>query len=143
MASPLDRGGRLSDPLVLDLALAGARAALGVGLLVAPGAVASMIVGDAARSPGARLLSRAAGVRDVSMAVVSIWALDRPDDLPRTHRLHAVVDACDAVAGVLAFRHLTPTGKAFAVLGGSSSALTGFVQSRRWRHWSGNTGTVA
>ncbi|MEO1061540.1 MAG: hypothetical protein AAFZ07_08995 [Actinomycetota bacterium] len=133
MASPRDRGGPLSDPLTLDLALAGARAALGVGLLLAPGAVASMIVGDAARSPGAKLLSRAAGVRDMSMAVVSIWALDRPDDLPRTHRLHAIVDACDAAAGVVAFRHLTPLGRAFAVVGGSSSALTGYVQSRRWR----------
>mgnify|MGYP001815353883 CR=1 FL=1 len=143
MASPLDRGGRLSDPLTIDLALAGARAALGVGLLVAPGSFASIIVGDAARSPGAKLLSRAAGVRDVSMAVVSIWALDRPDDLPRTHRLHAIVDACDAAAGVMAFRHLTPVGKAFAVLGGSSSAITGYVQSRRWRHSTDGAGAAA
>ncbi len=143
MASPLERGGRLSDPLTIDLALAGARAALGVGLLVAPGPLASVIVGDAARTPGAKLLSRAAGVRDVSMAVVSIWALDRPDDLPRTHRLHAIVDACDAMAGALAFRHLTPIGRVFAVLGGSSSAATGFVQSLRWRRSADGAGAAA
>ena len=101
-----------------------------------------MLVGDAARAPGAKLLSRAAGVRDVSMAVVSIWALDRPDDLPRTHRLHAVVDGCDALAGAFAYRSLTPLGRVFALLGGSSSALTGVVQSFRWRNH-GRTRTTA
>ena len=120
-----------------------ARAAVGLALLVAPGRTAAVVVGDAAHRPGTKLLSRATGVRDVAMAVGTIWALDRPDDLPRTHRMHAVVDACDAAAGVLSFRSLTPTGRAFALLGGTTSAVTGFVQSQRWRRELADDGVTA
>lgn len=128
----------LPDPLHVDLSIAAIRGAFGIALLAAPGTVIALLAGRDARSPAAKVMARAAGVRDIAMAVTTVWALDRPADLARTSRLHAVVDATDAAAGLVAFRRLTPLGRTFAVLGGSSSAAVGWWQSQRWRERYGN-----
>ncbi|MEM9034018.1 MAG: hypothetical protein AAGA99_17215 [Actinomycetota bacterium] len=143
MSAPARRLDALPDPLTVDLSIAAVRAAFGVALFATPGLVISVLAGGEARSPGAKLLARAAGVRDIAMAVSTVWALDRPADLSRTSRLHAVVDATDAAAGVLAFKHLTPLGRTFALLGGSSSAAVGWLQSQRWRERYGPQGSSA
>jgi hypothetical protein len=143
MPTPGERLEALPDPLHVDLGIAAVRATFGVALLVAPGAVLQLLAGPEASTPGGRLMARAAGVRDLAMAVGSVWALDRPADLRRTNRLHAVVDAGDAVAGALAFPHLSPLGRLFALAGGTSAALTGFVQAERWHRRYGPQGSDA
>lgn len=139
MPSPSERLEAFSDPLCADLGMAAVRGAFGIALLAAPGAVLRLLAGSQAGTPGARFMARAVGARDLAMAVGSVWALDRPADLRRTNRLHAAVDASDAVAAALAYPHLSRLGRVFALAGGTSAAITGLVQAERWHRQYGRT----
>ncbi len=127
------------DPLHVDLVAASLRAGVGLALLVAPRAAAGLLVGGDAVRPGTEVMARAAGIRDLALALHAVWALDRPADLGRTHRLHAVVDAADALTAVAAARHLTPAGRWAAAIGGAASAAVGLVLAREWRAQAGTT----
>ena len=107
---------------------AAGRVAIGTALLVAPQAVTKGWVGSSSSTPGAKLLGRGLGVRDLMLGLGVINALDRGD--PRAQdwvRASALADVGDAVATVLAFRHL-PKWSRFGVLAiATGAAVAGFV----------------
>ena len=107
---------------------AAGRVGIGAALLVAPQAVTRGWIGAAGALPGAKLLGRGLGVRDLMLGLGVINALDRGD--PRAQdwvRASAVADVGDAVATVLAYRHL-PKRSRFGVLAiATGAAVAGFV----------------
>ncbi len=107
---------------------AAGRVAIGAALLVAPQAVTRGWVGPGGAAPGGRLLGRSIGVRDLALGLGVLAALDRGDPSARDWvRAAAVADVGDAVATVLAFRHL-PKRSRFGVLAiAAGAAVAGFV----------------
>ena len=107
---------------------AAGRVAIGTALLVAPQVVTRGWTGPTGALPGAKLLGRGLGVRDLMLGLGVINALDRGD--PRAQdwvRASALADVGDAVATVLAFRHL-PKRSRFGVLAiATGAAVAGFV----------------
>ena len=107
---------------------AAGRVAIGTALLVAPQVVTRGWTGPTGALPGAKLLGRGLGVRDLMLGLGVINALDRGD--PRAQdwvRASALADVGDAVATVLAFRHL-PKASRFGVLAlATGAAVAGFV----------------
>jgi hypothetical protein len=107
---------------------AAGRVAIGAALLLAPQAVTRAWTGPTGALPGARLLGRGLGVRDLALGLGVIGALDRGD--PRTRdwvRASAVADVGDALATVLAYRHLPKRSRFGVLLLASGAALAGFV----------------
>lgn len=107
---------------------AAGRVAIGAALLVAPQAVTRGWVGPSGAAPGGRLLGRSIGVRDLALGLGVLAAFDRGDPRARDWvRAAAVADVGDAVATVLAFRHL-PKRSRFGVLAlAAGAAVAGFV----------------
>ena len=107
---------------------AAGRVAIGTALLAAPQLVTRGWVGADGSTAGGKLLARGLGARDLVLGLGVINALDRGDPGARDWvRASALADVGDAVATVLAFRHL-PKRSAFGVLliaGGA--AVAGFV----------------
>jgi len=116
------------DHRALARITAAGRVAIGAALLTVPGTVTRSWTGPAAEHPGARLLGRAVGARDLTLGLGVLGALDRGD--PRAAdwiRASAAADVGDAVATVLAYR-LLPRGRRFLVLAlATGAAVTGFV----------------
>jgi hypothetical protein len=99
---------------------ASGRVVIGVVFALFPGPVLSGLVGrELSRSPGVRLLGRMVGLRDAIIGAGGLAALDRGDGDHAAVRpwmsYGAVADAGDALAVLLAYRHL-PKRKRFAVL---------------------------
>lgn len=107
---------------------ASGRVAVGTALLVVPGAVTRGWIGPTGAAPGARLLGRGLGVRDLTLGLGVLGALGRGDPRARDWiRASAVADGGDAVATVLAYRHL-PRRARFGVLAlAAGAAALGFV----------------
>jgi hypothetical protein len=108
--------------------IAAGRVVVGVALLAAPGLVAGNWAGEVGAEPGAKLLARAVGARDLVLGLGVLAALERGDPQAAAWvRAAAVADAGDAAATFLAYRHL-PRVKRFGVLVlAAGSAGTGFV----------------
>jgi hypothetical protein len=107
---------------------AAGRVAIGTALLVVPRAVTRGWIGEAGGAPGAKLLARGVGGRDLILGLGVINALDRGD--PRAQdwvRASALADGADAVATVLAFRHLPRRARFGVLLLAGGAAVTGFV----------------
>ena len=112
---------------VARIAAAG-RVAVGAALLVVPGAVLKGWTGPLGHQPAAKVLGRSIGVRDVALGWGVLTALDRGDPRARDWvRGAAAADVGDAVATVMAYRHL-PKRSRFAVLVlATGAAVAGFV----------------
>ena len=105
-----------SVPRRLARIVAVARIAVGGTALAAPTVVLRPWVGDLAGSPGARLLARTMGGRDLALGIGSLRALGVDDAEARPWvALAGMADAVDATVTVLAFRRL-PTRARWAVL---------------------------
>lgn len=88
--------------------IAGLRIGIGGGLLVLPGLATRIWAGPVADTPTARLLARAIGARDLFLGARLL--IDGQAGRPTAALLQAGVaaDAADALAAVLAARHLSP-----------------------------------
>jgi hypothetical protein len=107
---------------------AAGRVAIGAALLVAPQLVTRGWIGPPGGAPGAKLLARGLGTRDLVLGLGVIGALDRGDPrAPDWVRAGAVADVGDAVATVLAFRHLPPLSRYGVLLLAGGAAVAGFV----------------
>jgi len=107
---------------------AAGRVVIGTALLVAPQAVTRGWTGPPGGLPGAKLLGRGLGVRDLMLGLGVINALDRGD--PRAQdwvRASALADVGDAVATVLAYRHLPKRSRFGILLLAGGAAVAGFV----------------
>ena len=99
-------------------AIAAGRMVIGAALMAAPTAARGWIGGDAQR-PGAQVLCRALGARDVILGGLTLHVIDRPGVGSRTVATGAVADAVD-FAATLAVRNRLP-----AVAATGSLALAG------------------
>lgn len=114
-----------------DLArlLGAGRVAIGGILLVAPGTAASW-AGSAAADPGAKMLTRAAGIRDLLLGALLLRALDQRAPVRTLLLCGAVADGVDLVATVTTFRHLPRRTRVVAVGAAAGAVLTGWTLSR-------------
>ena len=104
---------------LLIRAIAAARIALGTAATLAPGQ-ALRAAGFEPADPGARILARLAGVRDIGLGATVLWAGEDAGMLKRAAVAGAAVDAGDSVSFGLAL--IRREGVDRAALGGSISA---------------------
>jgi hypothetical protein len=90
----------------LAVGLAGARIAIGVMSLLAPGVVGRAMTGRDGAIGGTRLFARMLGARDLGLGLGVLVALDRGAPVRGWLEVSAVVDGIDAGACLLARRHL-------------------------------------
>ncbi len=83
------------------------RVGLGTGLLLMPGFAGRIWIGEHADGPGTRVFARAIGARDVVLGSRALLSQREGLPLRRWMRLEVAIDVGDAVATVLASRHLT------------------------------------
>jgi len=110
--------------------LAGGRAALGLGLVVAPGPLASRWIGPLADRPAAQSLVRLIGVRDLVLGLIALHTLDHPEIGPRWQATCAMVDLVDAGATFAARRDLPTAGALGTVALAGNAAAVGLWCSR-------------
>src|SRR5918996_5005056 len=111
------------DARDLAVGLAGARIAIGVVSLLAPGVVGRAMMGPDADSGGTRLLLRVVGARDLTLGIGVLAALERNAPVRGWLRASAVVDGLDAAGSLLARRHLRATVFPAAVGAATAGAL--------------------
>jgi hypothetical protein len=90
----------MNVPRTLAAGLSLSRVAFGLNYLARPTAARSSWIGRAAKKPGAQVIIRSQGVRDVALGAGAISALVR-DDVPELRvwvAAHAVCDLVDLVA---------------------------------------------
>jgi hypothetical protein len=96
-------------PRDLAVGLAGARIAIGVVSLLAPGLVGRAMMGRKGNLGGTRLFLRVVGARDLALGIGVLAALDRDAPVRGWLRASAVVDGLDAAGCLVARHHLRPT----------------------------------
>ena len=90
----------------LAVSLAGARIAIGVVSLLAPGVVARTMTGRDGAEGGTRLFARMVGARDLALGLGLLVALNRGAPVRGWLEASAVVDGIDATACLLARDHI-------------------------------------
>ena len=111
--------------------LAGTRVAIGAALAAAPGLTTRGWIDAHAENPGAKLMARAAGGRDIGIGAGILWALTR-SDRPKRRRTAlrpwleaaAFADSVDMLATLAARRALSPRslGLGIGIAGASAAA---------------------
>jgi hypothetical protein len=109
--------------LAAGRAVAAGRVAAGVTLLLAPGRVSRAWVGDL--GPGATVLTRAVGIRDLVMGAIALHTVDHPQIGPRWVGTCALADAVDAAASLAARRALPAAGAVGVPVVGLGAAAVG------------------
>ena len=111
------------------------RIGLGAAVLAAPEAITSRWLGEGhARLPVAGALARSVGARDIAIGVAILATLDDSVVGPRVQAACAGVDGVDALATVIARKHLPRAGVLGTVAIAGGAALTGLYFSRRLAH---------
>lgn len=115
------------------IALSLGRAALGVGLLLAPGRVASGWVGDAGERDDVAVLARSVGIRDIVIGGGAAIALLGERPAARGWLLAAAGADLGDLAGTLAARGALPDSgvRITAALAGGSAAVSLLAAARR------------
>lgn len=119
------------DDRTLTATLAGLRAALGVGLVVAPGTLLRPWVGPVIDRPGARTLARAMGARDAALGVGALLALRHGSGVRGWLEGATLADLGDVAATVIGWRHLPSPGRALVLVSASSAVGLGVWLARR------------
>ena len=112
-------------------AAAGARTAIGVALLAAPGPAAKRWLGDVSERPGAQVAIAGLGARDLILGAGTLWALSGRRRDPRPWLIgSAVADTTDLVSAVRSREGLTTASFVGTVaIAGGSAALFAWLQS--------------
>jgi hypothetical protein len=115
--------GAVDATRILAGALAVNRILFGANYLVRPGSAEPSWIGRAARKPGAQVMIRSQGARDVALGLGALWALARGGDARAWMAAHAVSDGADAVATWAALDRLPRrrARRALAIAGGSTA----------------------
>jgi hypothetical protein len=116
------------------VALSLARVAFGAAFVAAPGVLKGWL-GDDAKRPATRAVIRAFGVRDLALGVAAYSAVSAGDQVgaQRMLQVGAACDAVDALATVVAFRHLPRAGALLTLATAVGAAATGFSLASRIR----------
>jgi hypothetical protein len=112
--------------------LAVGRALLGLVILAAPERVVAGWLGSQnARQPAVKDLARGMAARDIALGLATIRTLEDPVIGPRVQAACAAVDGIDALATVLARRHLPRRGVLGTVaVAGAAAAAGGYLAAR-------------
>jgi len=113
------------DPTALARQTAYGRIALGAALAVAPGLAARGWIGSASATPGARVLARGFGARDVAIGAGALMALNHGGPARDWMLAGALADFGDLAATLAAGRALPPLGR----FGVAALATSGAVLS--------------
>ena len=95
--------------------LAQARITLGVAAMLAPRRVVRMFYGPAADRAEVGAMARGFGAREVAVGLATLWGLETGQPVARWAWLNVTCDGTDALATVLAYRHL-PRWRRFGTL---------------------------
>jgi hypothetical protein len=109
---------------------AAARIVLGCTLVLAPGAVGRLWLGDGARGALVPGLLRVVGVRDLALGAAVLAARD-DGDRRRLLALCAVADAVDAVVSAVRVRRVAPAGGVVGAVAAAAGAAVGAAAARR------------
>lgn len=96
---------------MIATAIAGARVAMGVGFLVAPGRIGRGWIGDDADDAGTRVVLRALGVRDLVLGAGLLLALEHGRGARGWAEAGALADGVDAVATLAAGDRIPRRGR--------------------------------
>ena len=116
-----------------DMMRSGAWARIGFGaaMLALPGVMARGWIGADGASPGVKAIMRGLGVRDVILGLGQLYAADDGRDVQRWARLGMAADGVDALATLLAARHLRARNVVFlTAVAGSAVALQAWIVQR-------------
>jgi hypothetical protein len=86
--------------------LAAGRVVVGASLLFAPGLIGSRWIGDAARRREVKVITRAAGIRDLALGVGTLQALANGTPVRTWALMGGLSDAIDLGATVLVMRRI-------------------------------------
>jgi hypothetical protein len=88
-------------------------------------------IGDERKTFGARVITRAFGMREIALGVGTVLAVDH--DAPVRGWLEAgvLVDTTDALATLLAYRRLPRVGRTLVAGGAAAAAVTGARLARQ------------
>lgn len=115
--------------------LAAGRVGLGAAILCAPERVTSRWLGsENARRPALLDLARGMAARDVGLGLAAMQTLDDPLVGPRVQLACAFADGVDAVATLIARRHLPRGGALGTVAVAGAAACAGLYTSHRLAH---------
>lgn len=115
----------------LAVSLAGARLAIGVASLLAPGLVGRTMTRRDGSEGGTRLFARMVGARDLGLGLGVLVALDRGAPVRGWLEASAVVDSIDAVACLHARHHIRTSVLPGAVGLAAAGALLSAWLARR------------
>ena len=117
-------------PSDIALSLARTRIAFGAAFLILPGVAGRLWIGDDAKRPAVKLLTRALGARDLAIGLGVAIALDRGAPVRGWLEAAALSDAMDLAATLLASGSIPDNArKGVAVVAGASAA-TGVALAR-------------
>lgn len=102
-------------------ALGAGRAAFGVGMLAAPRLTGRGWIGDDADRPGAQVVIRALGVRDLILGLLTLHVAHRPGVGYRTVATCAAADLVDFGATFAARKHLPSAAAGVMALAGGAT----------------------
>jgi hypothetical protein len=114
-------------PRTVARTIAIGRVAFGAAILIAPRLVGRAWVGQHADAPGATVLARGLGVRDVVLGMIALHTVDHPEVGPRWQRTLAACDLVD-LASTLAVRESVP-GPSLAV---GTAVASGAAAAELW-----------
>jgi hypothetical protein len=116
-------------PKTMAATLAVNRIVFGLKYLLRPEAAGPSWIGPAARLPGAKVMTRSQGVRDVVLGGGALRAIARGDieDAQRWIACHAVADAIDLGATWIARDRLPRRGSRIALTVAGGSTLVGAI----------------
>jgi len=119
------------DLRTIARAAAGARVAIGVALLAAPGPAAKRWLGEVSEEPGAQVAISGLGGRDLAIGLGTLWALGGRKRAPRAWLIAcAGADAADLAAILRSRRGLSAAAVVGTVgLAGGSAVLHAWLQS--------------
>lgn len=118
------------DARLLTRLLACGRIGIGLALFAAPRTAARLWLGHDI-SPGAGILARGLGARDLAIGVGTLVALDGDRDVDPWMDAAAAADTADAAAALLARDEVDGKVVAGTVVVALGSALTGLALKRR------------
>ena len=119
------------DEYQLARLLAAGRLAIGTALIAVPGLAARQWLGTERAGGDVKMLARAAGAREIVLAVGALRALTDGADARPWVAGAAAADAVDAVAAVLAMGRRSPVRAALSAAIAGTAAATGASIARQ------------
>jgi hypothetical protein len=117
-------------PQEIALGFARNRIAFGVGFVLVPGWMGRLWIGDDAKRPAVKLLTRALGVRDLVIGLGTAIALDRGAPVRGWLEAAALSDAVDLVATLLASGSIPDRSRNVVAAIAGGSAVAGVALAR-------------